>query len=107
MRDDHDWDIELGTVSGQSCTPVILEWLLKTLHSKLQQLQHPNGGNIRIGANQYFTGDPSIAAHRQRYGNNFNSVQIEFAHWLRQDYQKEIIEVLGEIVNHFNRQALS
>ena len=107
MRDDHDWDIELGTVSGQSCTPVILEWLLKTLHSKLQQLQRPNGGNIRIGANQYFTGDPSIAAHRQRYGNNFNSVQIEFAHWLRQDYQKEVIEVLGEIVNNFNRSALS
>jgi len=107
MRDIYDLDIELGTVSGQSCTPAILEWLLDKLHGKLQQLQRPNGGNIHIGANQYFTGDPSIATYRQRYGNNFNSVQIEFAHWLRQDYQKEVIEVLGEIVNNFNRQALS
>ncbi|MBF0236660.1 MAG: class II glutamine amidotransferase [SAR324 cluster bacterium] len=109
-NDQHPYDIEIGTCHGRSCSPEIEQWLKNTIEVWSKTLQTRINRKIRLGVNKVYYGDPSIAFHRngdnsshyQGFGENFNTVQIEFARWLRKDYRSEIIDVLSELVDDFS-----
>jgi N-formylglutamate amidohydrolase len=100
MADSHDYDIELGTRNGATCSGDVRDLVQRTLEDWAQCL----GGRRRakVVIDQHFVGDASKGVHRYGdelsgcagYGVNFNTIQIEFAHWLRRRHRSAVIDSL-------------
>ncbi len=110
MKDREDKDIELGTRHGRSCSPLIQTWIYKQFVEISDSLFWKELSPA-IVLDEHFIGDSSKEAHRHGdqnslysgYGENFNTVQIECAHWLRTNHPQEIIDTLCQIIGHFRR----
>ena len=108
MKDRPDADIELGTCFGGSCSQAVLEWVQYEIEAWAQ-----NTGSLSrkpmIVVNRKFSGDTSKQYHRKGdkrssyhgYGLLLNTIQIEFAYWLRKEHRKEIVSLLTCIADKF------
>lgn len=100
MADSNDYDIELGTRHGTTCSTDVRD----LVHRTLQGWARGVGGRRRpkIVFDRHFVGDASKTVHRcgdvlsgyDGYGVNFNTLQIEFAHWLRRRHRSAVVDAL-------------
>lgn len=105
MTDEHEYDIEVGTRNGETCSEDVAEWLM----GELEAWAGAQEGHIRVVRDVRFIGDASKAFHRHGdatlgyggYGPLFNTVQIEWARHLRAHRQNEVVGVLCRIVDKF------
>lgn len=110
IRDDYGLDIDLGTRYGKSCSPLIRNWIYKEFTENIDALSW-NKQKPKPVLDRLFPGDPSKAVHRQGnrgyaysgYGENFNTVQIEYAYWLRNKHRKELVDMLCQVIGQFRR----
>lgn len=111
MRNRSSKDVELGTFFGESCSPDVLHWLLRRFRSWATELNHDHREPIVIDNDRgdALYGHPVIATHRNGYdgnpgyGSNYDTVQVELAHWLRNEHKKEIIELLTGVAKEFHK----
>lgn len=110
MRDNPRCDVEVGTRHGQTCRPFVERLVAKSLThwaSTGWASKTP-----RVATNVLFVGDASKVVHRERhtdggyagYGPEFNTVQLEFANWLRAHHRSRVVEALVEIAGAFERE---
>ena len=104
MRDKGNVDFEIGTLHGKTCSPEVTKWLVNEIrkHGK------------RAKTDGRFPGDSSKPVHRcgdqtsdlnyLGYGNNFNTFQLEISRTLRENHQKELINIFSDIIIHFNEK---
>lgn len=101
-------DIELGTCYGQSCSPQILE----QVKLQIEQWAPSLSKTPKLTENKRFSGNISKTYHRTGdsesgytgYGDYFNTIQIEFARWLRESHRDAIVELLCSIIGKFNQK---
>jgi len=107
MADREDYDVEIGTRYGKSCsneTKVLVYQALQEWARSRNFKPYP-----KIVADQIFVGDSSKTVHRcgdkvtgfPGYGPMFHTVQIEFAHWLRRQHRGDVVEALVLLGNRF------
>ena len=106
MTDAHGYDVEIVTRNGVSCSARVRDLVKSGLENWARRV----GDRVcRVVLDQRFVGDASKVVHRcgepsssyAGYGPNFNTVQIEFAYWLRRRYRDEVIAALGAIGTAF------
>lgn len=104
-KDNYPSDVEVGTRWGNSCSPEIQEWIVQSLQRWTDTFE---GERPIITVNQYKWGDESKVYHRKGddenylgYGEGFNTVQLEFAYWLRSGHRVKVIRVLSEMARKF------
>lgn len=106
MHDDHGHDIEIGTRHGETCSEPVASWI----YEKLEAWTHHLEPRPVVERDFELIGDRSKAFHRSGhratayagYGSKFNTVQLEWARWLRDDHRKAVIEVLSSVVTEFD-----
>jgi len=107
MKDNSRCDVEIGTRYGQTCTPAVEKLVAKALHNWASSAWVSK--TPRLATNLVFVGDASKVVHRDGhpesgyvgYGSAFNTVQLEFANWLRSRHRNRIVEVLVDIGRAF------
>lgn len=100
MTDSYDYDIELGTRHDTTCSADVRDLVHKTLRGWARGLGGPRRPKVVL--NESFVGDASKTVHRcgdalsgyDAYGVNFNTVQIEFANWLRRRHRSALVDAL-------------
>ena len=111
MKDRTDRDVELGTLHGASCDHEVIDWI-EPRFSKWLRSFPDEAHSLVVLRDCVFCGDQSKAYHRvgdyatdyHGYGDCFNTVQVEFAHWLRRNQQSSVVHILGDIVRKFAQQ---
>ena len=106
MTDAHGCDVEIGTRNGVSCSARVRDLVRSRLESWARGV---GAQGSRVVLDRHFVGDASKIVHRcgeasskyLGYGPNFNTVQIEFAHWLRHSYRDEVIAALVAVGTAF------
>lgn len=110
MKDSHGIDIDLGTRYGKTCSPLIRNWIYTAFKQNINSLfwhrQQPEPVLDRC-----FPGDPSKSFHcggtgrnsYPGYGENYNTVQIECAYWLRSNHRTELVDILCQVIGQFRR----
>ena len=114
MKNRLDADIELGTCSGRSCSDEVLEWVKMEIEEWGQNTVSLSRKPTLV-ENRKLSGDKSKTFHRRGdhqglylgYGEMFNTVQIEFAYWLRKNHRKEIVSLLATIADKFQVKYIS
>lgn len=102
MKDRKDKDIEIGTQCGKTCQSKVRAWFVKNVTEKSKKTI---GGNIKIDEDKYFCGiTTSIGFHHQKYGDNFNTFQVEISKTLRKKHLKELIDIFSTIIIEFNKK---
>lgn len=101
MKDKYYKDIEIGTRYGAACSENVKNWVVEEIKKSF----------ISAGIDRKFPGDPSKLVHRlgdlkeaykyPGYGENFNTIQLEFSLNLRKNHRKEIIKILSELILNF------
>ncbi|MBA7531767.1 hypothetical protein ES705_23988 [subsurface metagenome] len=94
-------EIEIGTRNNQTCSNEIFVWFQKKLEENCKEVFNKD---LRIVYNKEFIGDTSKGVHRKKYGNLFNTIQIEINKTLRKHYFSKIVEVLTKIVKEFYQE---
>jgi hypothetical protein len=106
---DRDYaDIELGTRHGKTCSPIIRKWIQKKFDKTINSLSW-KGRRPKIVIDKMFIGDSSKEFHRHGdqgqdfsgYGQNFHTIQMEYAHWLRENHRDKLIDALCQIIGQF------
>lgn len=100
MKNYPDKEIEIGTRNNQTCSQDIFLWFKGQLEYCCEDIFKRK---LKIKYNQQFIGDDSKAVHRQKYGNFFNTIQIEINKTLRTKNFDNIVEVLSKIIKNFNK----
>ena len=101
MRDNAQKEIEVGTRSNQTCSDEIFIWFCKKLEEISKELFNRD---LKIVYNVKLKGNSSKRVHRDKYGNLFNTIQIEINRTLRTKYFGEIVEVLTKVVKDFYQE---
>ena len=101
MKDDYNKDIEIGTRYGTTCSQGVKDWILAELKKSLASVGIDNIFPGDISKSVHRLGDLSSNQHYSGYGENFNTIQLEFSLNLRQNYRKEIIKMLSELILKF------
>lgn len=104
------FDVEIGTFKGASCSQDFRTWFINNFQKHLQS--YIPGVNMKYDYRLW--GYPSLAQHRlgdsfsnyPGYGNNFNTVQLEFSKRLREEKRREIIKILRNIILDFHDSRL-
>jgi len=104
MRNNWNEDIEIGTLHGKTCSPEVKVWFINEIKKNIKKCQ----------IDRRFPGDPSKSVHRcgdqigdlnyLGYGTNFNTFQLEISRTLRQNHQKELIDIFSDIIIRFCEQ---
>jgi len=102
MREKGNLDFEIGTLHSKTCSPKVTKWLINEIQKY----------DKRVQTDVRFPGDLSKSVHRcgdhdlnyLGYGNNFNTFQIEISRTLRENHQKELINIFSDIIIHFNEK---
>lgn len=104
MKDKRKGDIEIGTLYGKTCSPEVKKWFVSEIKRHFKRVQ----------IDERFPGDSSKPVHRcgdqtsdlnyLGYGNNFTTFQIEISRILRENHQKELINMFSDIIIHFNEK---
>ncbi len=106
MTDRPGFDVEIGTFKGASCSRGFRTWFINSFKKYLDS--YIPGVNMKH--DYLLWGYPSLVQHRlgdpfsnyPGYGNNFNTVQLEFSKRLREERRNEIIKILRDIIFEFN-----
>jgi hypothetical protein len=107
MKDEYGIDVEIGSLSGRSCSGRVQAWALGRFEHWAREPQWPR--RLRVALNNTFCGDPSKGFHRHGeqgsgyagYGEHFHTLQLEFANWLRKRHRAAIVEQLCGMVEEF------
>jgi hypothetical protein len=107
MHDEHGVDVEVGTLNEQTCSPDVATWIMGQLKQEFSGLDLPHAA--RITHDRVFPGDRSKTVHRNGdvdsgypgFGTKFNTFQVEFARWLRQQHREEIAQVVAAVAESF------
>lgn len=101
MKDKYNKDIEIGTRNGITCSENVKDWVLEELKKSVTS----------VGIDKIFRGDVSKSVHRlgdlisnqnySGYGDNFNTIQLEFSLNLRQNHRREAIKILSNLILKF------
>jgi len=104
MEDKRNEDIEIGTLHGKTCSLLVRDWFVNEIENHIKKFQ----------IDRRFPGDPSKSVHRcgdqtsdlnyLGYGANFNTFQIEISKTLRENRQKELVDIFSDIISRFNEQ---
>ena len=95
----------LGTYHGRSCLPDVQEWLLGYLKDEAGGRLGIPSGEIEVAYdNPNYTGLSNLTIFPDRYGADFNVVQLEISQTLRAEYRPQVIELLGSICEKFARE---
>ncbi len=104
MKDKRKGDIEIGTLYGKTCSPEVKKWVVSEIKRHFKSVQ----------IDERFPGDSSKPVHRcgdqtsdlnyLGYGNNLTTFQIEISRILRENHQKELINMFSDIIIHFNEK---
>jgi hypothetical protein len=106
MKDIHygPYAIEIGTLNGDSCSPLVKRWFVDLLTKKAKLISP----EIKIEIDQKFIGDKSIGFHRlgdengyPGYGNHFHTFQIELSQTMRRKKLYQIVYLFSEIISDF------
>jgi len=102
MKDNHGWDIAIGTLHNQTCSAIIKEWFML----RIQTLYD------RVTIDTRFPGNSSIIRHREGnhsprsiypgFGSKFNTFQIEISRTVREFQRDNLISNLSNIIKEFN-----
>ena len=101
MRNYAHKEIEIGTRHNHTCSNEIFQWFSRELEENCKDVFNKD---IKIIYNKEFIGDKSKGVHREKYGNLFNTIQIEINKTLRTQYFSETVEVLTRIVKNFHKE---
>ena len=101
MRNYAHKEIEIGTRNNQTCSNEIFLWFKKKLEENCKEVFNKD---LKILYNEEFIGDTSKGVHREKYGNLFNTIQIEINKTLRTHYFSKIVDVLTKIVKDFYQE---
>ena len=101
MRNYAHKEIEIGTRNNQICSNEIFLWFQKKLEENCKEVFNKD---LKILYNEEFIGDTSKGVHREKYGNLFNTIQIEINKTLRTHYFSKIVDVLTKIVKDFYQE---
>ena len=101
MRNYAHKEIEIGTRNNQTCSNETYLWFQKKLEENCKEVFTKD---LKIFYNKEFIGDTSKGVHREKYGNLFNTIQIEINKTLRTHYFTNIVEVLTKIVKDFYQE---
>jgi len=96
-------EIEIGTRYNQTCSNEIFQWFSRELEENCKEVFNKD---LKIIYNKEFIGDKSKGVHREKYGNLFNTIQIEINRTLRTQYFSETVEVLTRIVKNFHKETI-
>ena len=110
MKNTSRCDIEIGTRHGRTCSRDV-ELLVVDVVRRWASTEWVSRSPC-VAANVRFIGDISKVVHREGhsdsgyagYGPGFNTVQLEFAAWLRQRHRVRVVEALVEIGTEFQGQ---
>ncbi len=108
MTDNHGYDVEIGTRKGASCSEEVrglAHRILRDWARRAVDAHRP----LKIVLDERFIGDPSKIVHRlgdpmsgyEGYGANFNTIQLEFARWLRVRHRASVVNALIAIGRAF------
>lgn len=111
MDDHHGYDVEVGTRHGLSCSEDVRALVFDVL-----RVWSGIGWNERqpqVVLDQNLVGDRSKVVHRLgdlgsgygAYGESFNTVQIEFAAWLRGHQRAKVVDALIGIGKAFQERS--
>ncbi|MFC0272713.1 hypothetical protein ACFFIX_14855 [Metabacillus herbersteinensis] len=112
MKDTHygPYGIEIGTVHGQSCSPIIKKWFLETITRKASEILP----EIEIVFDEKFIGDESIVYHRlgdgidySGYHHHFHTFQIEISRTIRSKHRSKIITIFSHMINEFQKNFVN
>jgi len=92
-------EIEIGTRFNQTCNNEIFQWFRRELEENCKEVFNKD---LKVIYNKEFIGDKSKGVHRKKYGNLFNTIQIEINKTLRTQYFSETVEVLTRIIKNFH-----
>lgn len=108
MMNDHSKDVELGTNFGNSCSRDILDWTFGRFQNWADSfpVDNPKPVIMANDENEALYGHPVIAVHRQKYGHNYNAIQVELAHWIRENHRDSLVELLKRMVREFSQVRL-
>jgi hypothetical protein len=97
-------DIEIGTISGKTCSAGVRQWLVTEMQKHFKQIQ----------IDGRFSGDPSKAvlrwgdqtrdANYPGFGENFNTFQIEISRTLRKKHRNKLIKIFSDLIIQFNEK---
>ena len=107
MADRPDFEVEIGTFKGISCSKDFRYWFLDTFKKHVDKYIP----NIKIQCDYLLYGYPSLTYYRlgdpesnyMGYGELYNTVQLEFSTRLREDKKQEIINLLRDIILDFKK----
>jgi hypothetical protein len=115
MRNRDSKDVELGTTFGESCSRWALHWLLDHFRNWAADLRNCRRTPKIVDNDPHdlLFGHPVITTHRcgdayskyDGYGPNYNTVQVELAHWLRTEHTDDLVELLSRIASEFPELA--
>jgi N-formylglutamate amidohydrolase len=104
MKDREEYDFELGTRDGETCSPQVESWAMDVCGRWATAL--PNAP--RVALNRRFRGDPVLEVHRHGDGSGYggfgtlhNTIQIEFSRTLREDRADDVARLLVELGRGF------
>lgn len=98
MEDRKEKDIEIGTLCGQTCSERVCNWFKEKLEKNSKIFLN----FIKIVYNQQFRGNISKKTHREKYGKNFNTFQIELSFNLRKNYYNKLVQIFSNIILSFS-----
>ena len=101
MKDYAHKEINIGTRYNQTCSNNIFAWFRNKLDKYCKEIFDRD---LKILYNKEFIGNSSKGVHRKKYGNLFNTIQIEINITLRTKYFSKILEVLTNIVKNFCKE---
>lgn len=107
MADRPDFEVEIGTFKGASCSKDFRHWFIDNFKKHIKKYIP----NITIQYDYLLYGYPSLTYYRlgdsennySGHGELYNTVQLEFSTSLRENNKQEIINLLRDIILGFKQ----
>ena len=99
-----DNEIEIGTRHGETCSPEVKNWFVNEIEKHVKKVQTDGRFPGDLSKSVHRCGDQTSDLSYSGYGNNFNTFQIEISRVLRENYQKELINIFSDIIIQFNEE---
>ncbi|WP_457623861.1 hypothetical protein [Persephonella sp.] len=98
IKDSYGYDFIIGTRHGKICDLKTAEKIKNLLETEFKKF------NLQpvVVIDKLFPGDPSLEKLKKQIGGNYQIVQLEISRKFRDNYQKETIEVLKNVLKNLN-----
>lgn len=101
MKDTYNKDIEIGTRKGITCSENVKDWVLEEIKKSIISFGIDKTFPGNISKSVHRLGDLSSNQHYSGYGENFNTIQLEFSLNLRQNHRREVIKIISDLILKF------